>query len=232
MDIRWLLHDKQSFVKFATFFEAFECDSLFQARFMQSLTHEYWMINLKKIIKSAFIPWVAYAVLSLIYFAHTLHEDFEQAGRAEVIAWQSVGVSILILVAYLLYIEVLQVLKYGLDYFSSMYNYIDLFQYIGTVYVVISNLKDQEASSMIQKRTVCTFVLLSQGMKAIIDWLRLFDQTSFYVTLILKTFVDISYFLLIILLLLVYIGNAMYMLQLNADHGEEESDIVVPVFGN
>ena len=190
------------------------------------------MMNLKKIIKSAFIPWVTYSALSLIYFAHTLNQDFEQAEKAEVMTWQGVGVSILILVTYLLYIEVLQGLKDGLDYFTSMYNYVDLFQYIGTVWVVVTNLQDQEASSMIQKRTLCTFVLISQGMKAIVDWLRLFDNTSFYVTLILKTFVDIAYFLLIILLLLVYVGNAMYMLQLNADHDIEKTDIVEPIFGN
>ena len=113
-----------------------------------------------------------------------------------------------------------------------MHNYVDLFQYIGTVWVVVSNLQDQEASKMSEKRTLCTFVLISQGMKAITDWLRLFDNTSFYVTLILKTFIDIVHFLLIIFLLLVYVGNAMYMLHLNADHDKEDTDIVEPVFGN
>ena len=68
-------------------------------------------------------------------------------------------------------------------------------------------------------------------MKAIVDWLRLFDNTSFYVTLILQTFVDIGYFLFITLLLLIYIGNAMYMLHLNADYGED-NNIIQPVFGN
>ena len=99
-----------------------------------------------------------------------------------------------------------------------MYNYVDLFQYIGTAWVVITNLMGQEDSDMTLNRTLCTFVLIVQGIKMIIDWLRLFDNTSFYVTLIVKTFVDIAYFLLIILLLLVYVGNAMYMLHLNADH--------------
>ena len=69
-------------------------------------------------------------------------------------------------------------------------------------------------------------------MKAIVDWLRLFDSTSFYVTLILRTFTDIVYFLLVLLLLLVYVGLAMYMLQLNADQEVEGSDIIIPVFGN
>ena len=65
---------------------------------------------------------------------------------------------------------------------------------------------------MSEKRNLCTFVVISQGMKAIVDWLRLFDNTSFYVTLILRTFIDILYFLLIMLILLFYFGIAMYML--------------------
>ena len=73
------------------------------------------------------------------------------------------------------------------------------------------------------------FVLICQGAKAILDWLRLFDKTSFFVTLILQTFRDIVYFLLIMVVLLIYIGNAMYMLQLNAIGGEENV-IVQPIF--
>ena len=107
MDIRWLLQDKKGFLDFAPILETYERDNLFQTKFMNALTHEYWMMNLKKIIRSAFIPWVTYSALSLIYFAHTLNQDFEQAERAEVMTWQGVGVSILILVTYLLYIEAL-----------------------------------------------------------------------------------------------------------------------------
>ena len=73
---------------------------------MQALTHEYWMVNLKKIIFRTFIPWVAYSALSLIYFAHTLNRDFEQADETEIIIWQGIGGIILLLVCYLLYIEV------------------------------------------------------------------------------------------------------------------------------
>ena len=72
--------------------------------------------------------------------------------------------------------------------------------------------------------------MISQGAKFIVDWLRLFDNTSFYVTLILRTFVDIGYFLFIMLIMLIYIGNAMYMLEMSADFGEE-NNIIEPVFG-
>ena len=72
----------------------------------------------------------------------------------------------------------------------------------------------------------------NQGMMATVDWFRLYDSTSFYVTLILRTFIDILYFLLIILILLIYIGNTMYMLHLSEDPDVKNSDIIEPVFGN
>ena len=103
-----------------------------------------------------------------------------------------IGAIILILVLYLLFIEAKQIQKDKAGYLLSLYNYIDLFQYFGTAWVVVNNMTAIEATSMSVKRNLCTFVLISQGMKAIVDWLRLFDSTSFYVTLILKTFVDIA----------------------------------------
>ena len=54
---------------------------------MQSLTHEYWMGYLKKIIRKALIPWIIYSILTLIYFAYTLDEDFLQADETTIIIW-------------------------------------------------------------------------------------------------------------------------------------------------
>ena len=72
---------------------------------MLSLANEYWMGYLKTIIKKALLPWIAYSVLSLVYFAHTLDREFESAEQEEITLWTAVGVSLLILVSYLLYIE-------------------------------------------------------------------------------------------------------------------------------
>ena len=127
MDIGWLLHGKKGFLDLAPILEDYERDNLFNTKFIQSLTHEYWMVNLKRIIKRAFIPWVTYSILSLVYFAQTLNQDFVQAERAKLMIYDGLGVLILILIIYLLYIEVMQGIKDGLEYFKSMYNYIDMF---------------------------------------------------------------------------------------------------------
>ena len=76
---------------------------------MLSLANEYWMGYLKTIIKRALLPWIAYSVLSLVYFAHTLDQEFEKAEQEEIVKWKALGVSLLILVTYLLYIEFKQI---------------------------------------------------------------------------------------------------------------------------
>ena len=115
-------------------------------------------------------------------------------------------------------------------YWYSPYNWNDLFQYLGTVFIIVINLFWKSGIALEQERNICAFVLISQGAKMVLDWLRLFDNTSFYVTLIIKTIRDIGYIAVIIVIILVYIGSAMYMLQLNSDQSVEEAAIIRPIF--
>ena len=117
-----------------------------------------------------------------------------------------------------------------MNYLKDPYNYNDLFQFLATIWIVVSNVSSPNAPTIIDKRNVATFVLLGQGTKAVLDWLRLFDNTSFYVTLILKTIIDIGYIGMIIIIIFVYIGSALYMLQLNVA-STEDADIINPIFG-
>ena len=100
MDIRWIIKGGMDFLDFLPILEKFKRDNLFQTEFMKSLTNEYWMDYLKKIILRTLIPWIAYSVLSLVYFARTLNEDFASVDGEELVFWQVVGVIILILICY------------------------------------------------------------------------------------------------------------------------------------
>ena len=117
-------------------------------------------------------------------------------------------------------------------YLYSPYNWNDLFQYLVTVFIIVINLFWKSGIALEQERNLCAFVLISQGAKMVLDWLRLFDNTSFYVTLILKTIRDIGYIAVIIVIILVYIGSAMYMLQLNSDQSVADAAIITPIFNS
>ena len=82
-------------------------------------------------------------------------------------------------------------------------------------------LLDLNVIDWVVRRTLCVFILLSQGIRAIFQLFESFDSTTFYVALIAETLQDVKSFSVIMLVLLVYFGSAMYMLQLNALLNEE-----------
>ena len=55
----------------------------------------------------------------------------------------------------------------------------------------------------------------------VLDWLRLFDSTAFYVKLIITTVYGIRYFIIIMFLWYMLFGTAFYLL--NLDRDEETS---------
>ena len=86
------------------------------------------------------------------------------------------------------FFEVIQIIdgdcQHVTAYFKSPHNYNDMFQYLTTLWIVVTNLSDVSLNAMMNKRVLCVFVIISQGINAVLDWLRLLDNTSFYVTLI------------------------------------------------
>ena len=137
LDIRWILRDGKGFLDFVPILEDFERDNLFQSDFMQALAHEYWMGYLKKILWRCFMPWCLYSIFSLMYFSQVLRQGYsEDADEGEKVKWYVIGTLIILQVVYQLYIESWQIFHDGWDYWKSLYNYFDLFQYIGTLFVV------------------------------------------------------------------------------------------------
>ena len=73
MDLSWLFRNKKDFLDFVQVLNEFDRDRLFQTIYVQALTDEFWMKNLKKIMLRTFLPWVIYSILSVVYFAYSLN---------------------------------------------------------------------------------------------------------------------------------------------------------------
>ena len=58
----------------------------------------------------------------------------------------------------------------------------------------------------------------------LIDWMRLFEDTSFYVLLIRVTIDDIKYFMLLLIISLLMFGVPVLMLDMNSAEGSEMID--------
>ena len=132
----------------------------------------------------------------------------------------SLGCLTLLLLSYQLVIELYQALGTSLKaYFLSIQNSLDLFQYLSTAWVVLWNLvhlndgEDQHAiANTDQIRIISALSVFVLWLK-LFDWLRLFEQTAFYIKLLTATFMDLRSFMLLFFTGLAMFGSSIYMLQ-------------------
>ena len=64
------------------------------------------------------------------------------------------------------------------------------------------------------ERRVASMTVLIAWVK-VFDWLRLFDETAFYMKLMKQTFIDMASFVLIYFVGLAMVGSSMYIMQMN-----------------
>ena len=64
----------------------------------------------------------------------------------------------------------------------------------------------------------------------LVFWMRLFDSTAMYVSLIIRTIKDISYFMIVMMLIIFGFATAFYLLQMNRVYQDyEEDDLLYPI---
>ena len=62
------------------------------------------------------------------------------------------------------------------------------------------------------------------------DWLRLFEETAFYIKLVSKTLFDIRVFIILFLVGLAMFGSSIFMLHNN--YSDDNTDLLPSIFGN
>ena len=96
-----------------------------------------------------------------------------------------------------------------------------------TFVVVTASVPNDPLISLEKLRLVASIASCTQLLK-VFDWLRLFEQTAFYIKLMQETLKDIRAFLILILTALATFGIPMIILNLKLD---AESQVVDEVFG-
>ena len=96
-----------------------------------------------------------------------------------------------------------------------MYNILDVLQLGTTLWITIANLPHGGSSAIETHRVIAAFSMIILWFK-LFDWLRLFEETAFYIELLFKTLYDIRVFIIIFIVTLAMFGSSMFMLQSNA----------------
>ena len=126
------------------------------------------------------------------------------------------GVLTLAQLSYFVYFEIIQACAESKWYqhYDNFWNINDaLWLSFGPI-VVVASIPTTfliDPHSLVIMTTLTSFSMMIKAM----DWMRLFYKTAFYILLIQETIVDISYFLLLLVMTLLVFGFPMIMLNMN-----------------
>ena len=141
LDLRWFFTFKSNFVAFSTILTEMPV-SFYSLKFTKILLNHYWNETQKKIIISQFIPYIALALLTIIYFHYSLTQDYVEDKENMIgfrVVLKIIGVAVLALICNSLRTEWRQVMSksHKLDYFAELFNWIDLTGLFLTSFIVI-----------------------------------------------------------------------------------------------
>ena len=108
----------------------------------------------------------------------------------------------------------------GLDYFKDLYNVNDQAYLILNFLVLLMTLNgDNGFVNRNLQRTLAAISSFLLWVK-VIDWLRLFQNTAFYVHLIKETVIDMKSFMVVILVWFMAFGTSFYLLTSNRNDNQ------------
>lgn len=191
------------------------------------MLEENWETQKKVILRKYFYVYLAYSLLTIFYMKMALVHDFtDDDGYPPLMT--VFCLIVLALWARQFYVECKQAIGSGLkDYFCSVQNMFDVTGLLLVLFVIVMSGIRSDYVSIQAIRVIAAFASMFTLMK-LFDWLRLFDQTAFYIMLIVVTLRDVRHFMLLLLLTLLMFGVPLLMLNANSAPGKE---LIDPAFG-
>ena len=112
-----------------------------------------------------------------------------------------------------MYFEVRSMARDKAHYLKDIYNYIDISSFVLNLYILSysSQALTKAEEAELQLGNLCCLAVIIMWYKSFY-WLRLFDNTSFYVRLIADTLFEVRYFMILFVMILMTFGNAIFIL--------------------
>ena len=124
---------------------------------------------------------------------------------------------IFVLMLYLFYFEIVSLVRDGVRYWKNGYNWVDIFSFLLNIYLIYATVwYHPENNDRSNVRALAAVAVILMWIK-FFYWLRLFTETSFYVRLIKDTILDIGYFFILYVLILITFANALLILNQRRD---------------
>ena len=228
MDIQWLRRQGRNFLNLVRVLTVYDAKNqqLLQTKFVSSLLEAFWETYKQRILWEQFIPFCCYLFVIVNFMALTLHDGFEGTTTYYCVYFPLVG-AIVVFISNQIAVELFQLRhrKYS-EYFSSLWNWNDLTYLVLNIMLLSTHLFCPNFP--LQKQRYIAAASACFIWFKLLDWLRLFDDTAFYISLMWNTVWDIKYFMIIMTIWYMLFGTAFYLLNLSRNN---DTSFVPNIFG-
>ena len=226
MDLRWLHsaykgNAEPGFRELIVALSDAPSEELFATEPVRSLTLLFWNKYYSKIFWRVFIPFCVYFIATIMYTTYYAVDGVEPDNTADAIKEFVSRVIVIIGTFYFAYFELITIVRDGCEYLKDVFNYVDLampfLQLYLTRFGAGANAPEEGEDVTKSRRALAALTVTFIWVKAFY-WLKLFNSTSFYIRLIMETLIDIGYFIILFIFILMTFGNAILIM----DTGREE----------
>ena len=227
LDMRWFYEGKENFVSFSRLLNNMPI-SFYTSEFSEYLLDQFWAKTRTKILVQQFLPFIALMILAVFYMHYELeHEpdDRDDESRAGYYCRKGAGIFTILFIFWSLRTELFQFAyaERKMDYICSGWNWVDFFGLMFTLTIAFHTLLEMTLIPIESLRILAAVASLFLLMK-VYDWLRLFENTAFYVLLLQETLNDLKWFLVLLGVAFLMFGLPMSMLSLN--RSDEDSRLI------
>ena len=100
-------------------------------------------------------------------------------------------------------------------------NCLDLGTYFTSIILIILSMLNSNHPTIEIRCILAALIAIMMWIK-MLDWLRVFDSTAFFIKLIWATIIDVLPFFMILFIFIFMFGSALYILSMNRNGEDEE----------
>lgn len=201
-DLRWFFADKRNFVSLSILLKKRK-NKFYESKLVRLLLKEYWQKTQKRILYRQFIPQLAFIIITVVFFHYdmiSLQNTYPSKSEEDEVRLKILGSITALLLPWMIRIEVVQFIAEGKSikkYLFNAWNLVDLVKLSLTSFLTINSLigwfveRSWFDMKFVQAlRILAAFDSFLLVLK-IFDWMRLFDNTAFYMSLLAATLREI-----------------------------------------
>ncbi len=211
LSLGWFFSERKNFISFSKLLPGLP-NRVFQSQFIESLLDRFWDDAQYHIFKTMFCPFVCLVTLTILFFMSALSNSEDEI-EALWKRWIH-GLCTAPFFIYQIKLELKQAEAAKSEYFKSIWNWVDMISLALTTFIFMSMMTPNPMIALETLRVLAALASCTLLYK-VFDWLRLFEDTAFYILLMEETLKDIQAFMILLIVALASFGVPMIILDFN-----------------